>query len=256
MLNAGPYCSSTLRVDTARAWGQCQAARECLTLSRVRRGRVPGGGSRVSIISMGGGGARPPSDCSVARSARQLASSCCRRRRPSSASVSPRCTPVACQMVFFRPPRASPDCARERGGAGCAAVRGAWASERWPPEHQLPARCGEVRRGAGEVRTRCVRGACEVRARCGRGAGEVRRGAGEVRARCGRGAGEVPGEGCTPASALSAAAPRARAPARAARSASPRAWPGTGAATSGRQQQALGFGAAAGVSWVGSRAQG
>ena len=39
-------------------------------------------------------------DCSVARSARQLSSSCCRRFRPSSASVSPRCTPVACQMVF------------------------------------------------------------------------------------------------------------------------------------------------------------
>jgi hypothetical protein len=234
MLNAGPYCSSTLRVDTARAWGQCQAARECLTLSRVRRGRVPGGGSRVSIISMGGGGARPPSDCSVARSARQLASSCCRRRRPSSASVSPRCTPVACQMVFFRPPRASPDCARERGGAGCAAARGAWAFERWPPEHQLPARCGEVRarcgRGAGGrvhacfcSLSSCASSACACSSSslrfaaslAGHGRGDVRPPAASVglRGGCGCVLGRVPGSGMIWRSGLARGAAAAVSPA-------------------------------------------
>ena len=60
MLSAGPYCSSTLRCESAAT----EAER------------------------------------SVAMSARQLSSSCCRRLRPSSASVSPRCTPVACQMVW------------------------------------------------------------------------------------------------------------------------------------------------------------
>mmetsp|Transcript_17700 Transcript_17700/g.44215 ORF Transcript_17700/g.44215 Transcript_17700/m.44215 type:complete len:227 (+) Transcript_17700:231-911(+) len=60
MLSAGPYCSSTLRCESAAT----EAER------------------------------------SVSMSARQLSSSCCRRLRPSSASVSPRCTPVACQMVL------------------------------------------------------------------------------------------------------------------------------------------------------------